>query len=553
LTPHERDALTGRLYLQRKTELVGDERELYRRSIKTGLEEAKALSEKLQKAVSFAIAAGYQLDKEAFDLLKELPQTEDPIVLIEESIKRMEHLSEKPLFIFRGFLEDVMKDLFQERKEAEPSTLPITKAKKIFRPYAKDIDANIRVIDDPTDAICTAGSIEEYLEYFQDRFKKIQRFLRQRMDAKDATPISQALRASINSKVKIIGMITEKREYKQTIFFRIEDLETSATVLVSGRANPEVMEKAQAILMDQVVCISTIKGRNDLLIAEDFIWPDIPQKTPNKASSSIYAALISDLHVGSKMFMAKEFNRFVLWLKGKFGNGDLRKMAGHVKYVIIAGDLVDGIGVYPKQEEELAIRDIYEQYREVSRLLEQIPDYIEVIIIPGNHDASRKALPQPALPRNYAEPLHEARKIYSLGNPSTVNLHGLELLLYHGRSLDDLVAAVPNVSFQTPDKAMKLLLQCRHLAPIYGQRTPIAPEKRDFMVIERPPDIFHSGHVHIFKYNTYRGVLTVNSGAWQKQTEYQKTMGLNPTPGIVPIVSLQTLQVSPVSFASPYA
>jgi len=511
------------------------------------------LSEKLQEAVSFAIAAGYQLDKEAFELLKKLSETRDPFALIKEAIKRIELLSEKPLFIGRGFLEEVTKELLPERKEAEPSPPPIIEAKKIFRPYAKDIDTDIRVIEDPTDKICATGSIEEYLGYFQDRFKKLQRFLRQRMDAKDAMPVSQALKASINSKVKIIGMITERREYKQQMFLRVEDLEASATVLVSRSANPEVMEKAQTILMDQVVCVSAIKGRNDLLIAEDFIWPDMPQKTPNKAPLPVYAALISDLHVGSKMFMAKEFGRFLLWLNGKFGNGNLRKMAGHVKYVIIAGDLVDGIGVYPKQVKELAIRDIYEQYREVSGFLEKIPDHIEIIIIPGNHDASRKALPQPALPRNYAEPLYEARNVYSLGNPSTVSLHGVELLLYHGRSLDDLVAAVPNVSFHTPEKAMKLLLQGRHLAPIYGQRTPIAPEKRDFMVIERPPDIFHSGHVHVLKYDTYRGVLMVNSGAWQKQTEYQKTMGLDPTPGIVPIVSLQTLQVSPISFAAPYA
>jgi len=227
-------------------------------------------------------------------------------------------------------------------------------------------------------------------------------------------------------------------------------------------------------------------------------------------------------------------------------------MASYVKYVVIAGDLVDGIGVYPGQVKELVIKDIYEQYRVASKFIEQIPDYIELIIIPGNHDAARKALPQPALPRNYAEPLYEARRMHSLGNPCTVSLHGVELLLYHGRSLDDVAAVVPNVSLQTPDKAMKLLLQSRHLAPIYGERTPIAPEKRDFMVIERVPDVFHAGHVHVLKCDVYRGILIVNSGAWQKQTEYQKKMGLAPTPGIVPIVNLQTLQVTPVDFTLPY-
>jgi DNA polymerase II small subunit len=509
------------------------------------------MNERIQRAVSFAITAGYQLEKDAFDFLETMSQTEDPIKLMEEAVKKVETLSEKPLFINRSFLENIMKEAFPEKKEAkQPPPPPIIEAKKtVFRAYAKDIDADIKVMKDPTDKICTTGSMEEYLEYFQDRFKRMRKILRRRMDTKNATSISEALKAPANSKVKIIGMITEKREHKQKIFLTIEDLEASATIFVPS----EVMRKAQALLLDQVVCISVIKGRNDLLIAEDFFLPNVPKKNPNKASIPVYAAFISDLHVGSKMFMQEAFQRFLSWLNGRFGNKQLREAASHVKYVIIAGDLVDGVGVYPEQIKELIIKNIYEQYQAVAELIEQIPNYIELIIMPGNHDASRKALPQPAIPQDYAEPLHEARKVFSLGDPCAISLHGVELLLYHGRSLDDVIAATPNVSFHTPDKAMKLLLQSRHLAPIYGQRTPIAPEKQDFMVIERVPDIFHTGHVHVLGYNTYRGILMVNSGAWQNQTRYQRKMGLEPTPGIVPIVNLQTLRVTPISFTAAYA
>ena len=42
---------------------------------------------------------------------------------------------------------------------------------------------------------------------------------------------------------------------------------------------------------------------------------------------------------------------------------------------------------------------------------------------------------------------------------------------------------------------MKILLKSRHLSPIYGNRTPIAPESEDMMVIDDVPDIFHAGHV----------------------------------------------------------
>jgi DNA polymerase II small subunit len=91
-------------------------------------------------------------------------------------------------------------------------------------------------------------------------------------------------------------------------------------------------------------------------------------------------------------------------------------------------------------------------------------------------------------------------------------------------------------------------LQSRHLAPVYGGKTPLSPENRDFLVIERAPDIFHSGHVHVLGYTNYRGVLVVNSGGWQEQTDYMRRLGLIPTPGKVPIVNLQTLEPTVISF-----
>jgi len=516
------------------------------------------VSERLQKAISNTVGAGYQLNREAFTLLETLSKTEDPVLLMEKAIKKAEALAQKPLFIGRSFLEELMSEETQKLEvEFKPSISPPSQPqppqesrKEAFKPYAKEVDAQIKVFDDPTGEVRTTGTMKEYLEYFQDRFRRLQKILRQRIDAREATTISEALRASPNSKLKIIGMVTDKRESKQRTFIRMEDTEASVTVLVPSNMEKSVLEKTQALLLDQVICISAIKARDNLLILEDIFLPEIPQKTPKKASEPVYAVLTSDLHVGSKKFMREAFNHFLLWLNGKLGNPYLREVASHVKYLVIAGDLVDGVGIYPGQAKELAIGDIHRQYNLVSKYFEHIPDYIELIVIPGNHDASRKALPQPALPKDFAQPVYEARKFHSLGNPSTVSLHDVEFLLYHGRSIDDIVAVVPGIHHSTPDKAMRLLLQCRHLAPIYGQRTPIAPEKRDYMVIERVPDIFHAGHVHVVKCDAYRGTQIVNSGAWQEQTEYMLKMGFVPVPGIVPIVNLQTLQVNTVNFTT---
>jgi DNA polymerase II small subunit len=85
---------------------------------------------------------------------------------------------------------------------------------------------------------------------------------------------------------------------------------------------------------------------------------------------------------------------------------------------------------------------------------------------------------------------------------------------------------------------------------MYGGKTPIAPEKKDYMVIEKTPDVFHAGHVHVVKHDYYRGTLLVNSGAWQTQTDFMKGLGFVPIPGVAPIVNLQSLQVTPLSFAA---
>jgi len=511
---------------------------------------------RVQQAVSLSLTAGYNLDKDAFNLLSLMSKTNDPVELIEATLKKLETASKKPFLITKILLEETAKETFPKTADEKPPinsylsepALTTGKDKKTFNPLAKGIKKEIKVIEDPTDKVCTTGSIDEYLEYFQDRFKRIRRLLRQRMDSRDAAPIKEAFRTSPRSKVKVFCMVTEKRESKYGVFLSIEDLESSAKVLIPRNASQQLLEKTKALLPDQVICLSLMKSRKSLLIVEDLFFPDIPQKQPRRAEEAVYAALISDLHVGSKEFMREAFNRFVLWLNGKYGNEKTKETASYVKYVIIAGDIVDGIGVYPNQIKELVVRDVFKQYKLAAKFIEQIPDYIELIIIPGNHDAARKALPQPALPKEYAEPLYETRNILSLGNPATVSIHGVEFLIYHGRSLDDVLATAADMDFHSPERAMRLLLQGRHLAPTYGQRTSIAPEKRDFLVIERVPDVFHAGHVHVMKYEFYRGSLMVNSGAWQKQTSYQRNLGLEPTPAIVPIVNLQTLGVLPIDF-----
>ncbi len=513
--------------------------------------------EKLQKAVETTIAAGYQLNREAFELLSAAANTNDPSAIMSQALQRLEDMEEKPIFIDKSFLEALLKQPEpvektqiqpqpREEKPKEPIETHVTEG--TFHPYAKNIEAKINILEDPTGKLSSNGTIEEYLQYFQDRFKRIERLLRQRIDVRAATPIAEAVKAPAKTKLKIIGMVAEKREAKKQTMLTIEDLHASATILIPHNAPEELHRKTRNLICDQVVCVAVIKTRSHLFLAEDIIYPEVGQKPQRRAAEPVYAVLTSDIHVGSTKFNREAFNRFTLWLNGKYGNERMKEIASHVKYVLIAGDIVDGVGVYPNQINELVIKDVHKQYKFASKLIEQIPDYIEVIVSPGNHDAARNALPQPAISEDFLETIQETRKIHSLGNPCLVSLHNVEVMMYHGRSLDDVISAVPGLSHEQPEKAMKLLLQCRHLAPLYGGKTMLSPENRDFLVMDHVPDIFHAGHVHVVGCCNYRGVLVVNSGGWQEQTEYMEKLGLMPTPGKVPVVDLQTLGTSILSF-----
>jgi DNA polymerase II small subunit len=270
--------------------------------------------------------------------------------------------------------------------------------------------------------------------------------------------------------------------------------------------------------------------------------PDIPEHVRGKSKSESYAVLISDLHVGSKHFMRDQFLQFLDWLSSD------DELVRKIKFLCIGGDIIDGIGIFPNQDKELIELDTTKQMEAVTALLAKVPKHMKMLVIPGNHDPGRRALPQPSIPIIRSEGLRKLENCIMLGNPALVELNGVKILMYHGQSLDDIIATTPGMSYSKPAQAMRVLLKARHLAPTYGERTPIAPEVEDMMVISEIPDILHSGHVHVTDLENYRGTLIVNSGAWQSQTKFQQTMGITPTPGIAIIVNLATLQPSLLNF-----
>ena len=343
-------------------------------------------------------------------------------------------------------------------------------------------------------------------------------------------------------------MITDKRQTKQgNILVTIED-ETGMAKVLLNKKNKRLIEDSEAILLDSVLgFVGTLK--NGLFFPDQIIWPDVPYKPElNYADQPVYAAFLSDIHVGSKEFLAPIFENFIRFLWGKGEKEWEKRLGPKVKYLFFAGDEVDGIGVYPKQENDLLIDDIGEQYDVFASFIERIPDDVSVVIIPGNHDMVRKAEPQPKIPTTFANALADMPNVLLTSNPSMIKTHGVKTLLYHCTPMMDIVNHLPKYTIEKPAEIMRELLRVRHLSPVYGERSPIVPEKEDHLVIEELPDIFHGGHVHIHGYLRYRGINVINSGTLQSQTEYQKQLNITPTPGKITLMNLQNHLVRHLDF-----
>lgn len=495
------------------------------------------MSEELREALSSIISSGYQLSSDGFDFLKTLEN--DRLNEVVRSALRTADSSTTDITILdREFLQKII-----EEDQTEITTKKPVVMMPGAKPLASEHDGQLQFLDEPPSE--PLGDMEGFVEYFRSRFRTIEGIIRRRIDVRDAVTIGNALDLPLRSKVKVIGIVTSKRASGRRLFVVLEDLEDSITVMAS---EGEAQRKGLSLLEDQVICVDAIKYREDLLIANDFIWPDVPSQPPRRSEIPLCAAFLADVHVGSRYFQGGLFKRFVSWMNLEVGPSRLKRIASRVKYVIIAGDLVDGIGVYPNQLDELDISDIGEQYEVAAGLISELPDYVEIIILPGNHDAVRKSLPQPPLSNEYAEDIHGDDRIHLVGNPSRILLEGVETFVSHGKALDDILSQIPGMGFDNPVGGMELLLRCRHVAPIYGASTPIAPERDDRLVITSTPDIFQMGHIHVFGYRKYKGATLIASGSWQDQTPFQKRVNLTPTVGVAPIVDLQTHHLTALDF-----
>lgn len=403
--------------------------------------------------------------------------------------------------------------------------------------YPDLIDPGIRV--GQTDQ---TGTIHDMVNLFSERFETLHKIISKDLGFKRTYTIAELNKQKMafkNRPCNVIGIIVDIRRTKSGgRMVELEDKTGRITVFVR-KEDPA----AGTLLLDDVIGVTGKFSDDGRMFWTDRVqYPEVLPNNQNKGGEDfdpISIAFASDIHMGSTKFLEKDWDRMMEWLNSE------HHVAKNIKYLVLSGDVVDGVGVYPGHERNLTMLDVYDQYEYCARKLDELPEHITPIILPGNHDAVRPAEPQPQL-----EPLIQQRfnSAIHVGNPARINLSGIDVLSYHGKGIDDMVPRMAHVTYERPAEAMKEMLKKRHLAPMWGERNALSPEEEDQMVIRDPPDIFVTGHTHAHQMEWYRGIPLIVSSTFQGETDFMQMLGYKPKMGILSVYNIQNREMKAFNF-----
>ena len=397
-----------------------------------------------------------------------------------------------------------------------------------------------------------SGKIEsgDFVSYFRSRFE----FLRDVLIKNGGLENLSSIRRLGNNSgfFCVIGMVYNKRITKnKNLLIEIEDL-TGRTVVLVNRDNKQLFERARNLLLDDIVAFKC-SGSSKMLFVSDFVYPDSCLDSEKFGDKDEFVAFSGDFHVGSRDFLEGNLMKFVSWLNGEVGDDWQRGLARKVKYLVLSGDNIEGVGVYPGQERFLAIKGCRGQYEKLAEILGRIRKDIEIIMCPGQHDAVWVGEPQPAIAEKWGGSLNGLENLKLVSNPSMIEIGGLKILVYCGGSLNKFIDEIEelriNYGHRCPVKVVDEILRRRHLAPVYGEMDIIPNKIGDDLVLKELPDVFVVGGQHRAMVGNYNNILTISTSCWQSRTGFHEMIGSEPDPCKVPILNLKSKEIKILDFS----
>lgn len=500
---------------------------------------------------------GFLLDKEMLSLLRELD--EESAIQLVEVLKGLK-IEEKV----------ITKSVFSKNVEKIRKVLVGGKTKKVIENFFVSIGYSRVEVDEGvgenveqiggTDDFKVLYSpsflprkivVKDFVNSFKNRYEQIRNILRGR-DLDNLTSIRRI--GDSRENYTLIVSIVEKRITKnKNLLFEVEDLTGRARVLINANKE-DIFNEAKDLMLDDIVAMK-VSGNNEWLYANELIFPDAFLAEKRRHDKEVLVAFASDWHLGSTMFLEDNLKRFISWLNGNEGDEVQKTLAKKVKYLFITGDSVDGVGVFPGQENFLIQKDFRSQYKYLAELLGKIRKNIKIIICPGQHDAVWVGHPQPMIGEKWAPELHEMENVTLVANPAMIQIDGgFKVLMYHGAGMHTFVEEIEdirlNYKHNSPTRVIKEVLKRRHLMPSHGALCDYIPiEKNDPLVISEVPDIITTGDWHRADVGVYNNILMIASSCWQSMTPFEEKVGNNPDPCKVPLLNLKTREVKILDFS----
>ncbi len=502
---------------------------------------------------------GLLLEKDIFDLLNSF----DDVSLAKDFLEGLERFSGQKIItrstLTKNFeyVQNIVSKLPGENKSLVEKifvklglSLEITKEKQIASKKAEEATRKQSFQVSCFDTSVTKKlEVSDFVGSFRARYQQLQRIIMTRPELQQNLVSINKISNNRQSH-SIIAIVTEKRITKnKNMIIKFEDLTGEISGLVKFD-NKEAFKKAEELQLDDVVGVRA-SGNRDMLFVHDLFYPDSFVNQKVKFDEEVCIAFLSDMHVGSKMHLQDKVEKFLEWLN----SGD--ETAKKIRYIFLVGDNVDGVGIFPGQEESLILRSMKEQYKQLAYYLSKVPKIITMFLCPGQHDASRVAEPQPLVDRNYAGALYDIDNLVLVTNPATIKIFEkdkeFKILMYHGASIHSFINGVPELremkAHKTPARAVKHMLKRRHLAPMHSAVTYIPNAEKDPLVISEVPDILATGEVHRLDVENYNGTLIITGSCWQSQTPFEEKVGNVPDPCKVPVFNLKTRELKIFDFS----
>jgi DNA polymerase II small subunit len=381
-------------------------------------------------------------------------------------------------------------------------------------------------------------STSGYLGIIQDRLLKTRKLIEKIHNKRPTVDLAHIEKCSENQSVSVLGMVFSIEEGRfDSLIVEIEDLFGSVRVIIpnSKLKGIDKIEEDDIILVEGKVR----KGKAGIyILAENIIYPELEFTAKSEEGEDILIATTSDIRYGNENFSEEKFMKFIDFLNGHFE--DHKEIAKKIKYLIICGDLIEGVSFESKYSG--LVDEIEEEYTAIAKILDKIRKDIEIIIIPGERDVIIPSIPLSELSKEIAQPLYEIKNIKILTDPNLIHLGNRKILLTHGFYFENIARKYMLQTFngeRTIELTIKHIFKRRNLVPnlrING----LLPIGYDPFIITEKPDLFIFGHFDIPTSFIYKQCLVVSNSSWVK---YNKEEDI-----VVYLINMKDLKVSTLHF-----